>query len=333
MPCYSPIKVWKNENHQPLFKAEAGAYEGEVSCRQCLGCRLDNSRMWATRIIFEASLHESVGGNCFVTLTYRDKSECTPKQLAKGQHIPDDRSLNKQHFTKFMKRLRKYLADHFDPRLRKIRYFQAGEYGTHCLHGIDLNIHRCAYDCILGRPHHHACLFNYEPHDLEVIGEINGVKQFTSPTLERLWSYGFVHIGECNPSSADYVARYILKKVNGPMADWHYQQITMDGELVYLEPEYKTYSPNLGDAWFEKYKSDFFPSDELPIPGGGIHNKVPDCYTKLLKESDPFVHEEILAKRVEYREANASDFTPQRLMDKYKVKKASLAMKKGKTVQ
>lgn len=287
--------------------------------------------MWATRIVHEAALHQSVGGNCFVTLTYRPRSECTTEQLEKGQFCPDDYSLNPAHFTKFIKRLRKYLSGHPAPEYRKIKYFQAGEYGVECMHGLNLELVKCPY-CKLGRPHHHAALFNFEPHDLQKIGEVNGTPQFTSPTLERLWSYGFVHIGELNFSSAQYVARYILKKINGHQADHHYEHITLDGELVYRHKEYSTYSMGLGNEFYKKYFDDFFPSDQTPVPGLGVLEKVPDCYTKLLKESDPFAHEEVIANRVEHRQKYASDFTPERLMDKYKVKKASLSLKKGKTV-
>lgn len=333
MPCYSPIKCWFDaETNRPIFKATPGSREGEVSCRGCLGCRLDNARVWSTRIVHEAALHESLGGNCFVTLTYREKSDCTPEQLEKGQHLPEDYSLNKSDIQRFFKRLRKRLSRHTSPELRKIKYFQVGEYGTTCMHNIDLTIADCPF-CKLGRPHHHAMLFNFEPWDVQPIGQINGVTQWTSPYLEEIWGHGFVHVGDLNYQSAQYVTRYALKKITGPKSDHHYEHLTLEGELVYRMPEYRTHSMNLGNEWYEKYKSDFWPSDEVTVPGLGVIKKVPDCYTKLLKESDPFAHEEVLAKRVEYRSKNASDFTPQRLMDKYKVKKASLALKKGKTVQ
>ena len=109
----------------------------EVGCGQCLGCRLDRSRMWAMRIVHESTLHELDGGNCFVTLTYRDRLECSQEQLEKGYHVPDDWSLHKEHFQKFMKRLRKA----FHP--QKIRFFHCGEYGNICKHGISLELVDC----------------------------------------------------------------------------------------------------------------------------------------------------------------------------------------------
>lgn len=110
MPCYSPLKGWRDaETNQLIFKAVPGAREAEVACGSCLGCRLDRSRDWAIRIVHESQLHELGNGNSFVTLTYRDPIDCDQEQLNKGLHIPDDWSLHKEHFQKFMKRLRFFL--------------------------------------------------------------------------------------------------------------------------------------------------------------------------------------------------------------------------------
>ena len=106
----------------------------EVACGQCLGCRLDYSRMWAMRIVHESTLHEYNGGNCFVTLTYRDEIECTEDQLLSGDHIPKDWSLKKSDFQNFMKRLRWAFPK------QEIRYFYVGEYGRRCRHGIDVEL-------------------------------------------------------------------------------------------------------------------------------------------------------------------------------------------------
>ena len=73
MPCYSPLKGFKDEETGGIkFRRDGTKETMEVACGQCLGCRLDRSRMWAMRIAHEASLHELDGGNCFITLTYDD---------------------------------------------------------------------------------------------------------------------------------------------------------------------------------------------------------------------------------------------------------------------
>ena len=67
------------------------------------------------RIVHESDLHERVGGNCFVTLTYDD------------DHVPKDKSgrlvLRPDDLKNFLKRVRK------DVYPGKIRYYAVGEYG------------------------------------------------------------------------------------------------------------------------------------------------------------------------------------------------------------
>ncbi len=317
MPCYSPLKGWKDRDTGGIvFRADNSSATMEVACGQCLGCRLDRSRMWAMRIVHESSLYES---NCFVTLTYRDRSECSVEQLAGRFFVPDDWSLHRSHFVNFMKRLRKA----FSP--DRIRFFMCGEYGVHCKHGIDLDRVVCPL-CSVGRPHYHVCLFNTAFPDVAAYGSRNGDLRFTSGFLEGIWKYGFVDVGELNFASAAYVARYILKKVNGKAAADHYVSCDLDGVVMFLEPEYCTMSrrPGLGREWFEKYSSDVFPSDEVPVPGSGVLRGVPRYYEEIFKCSDPLSLEDIKRVRVEFMKAHGSEFTPARLMDKYKVKKAQV---------
>jgi hypothetical protein len=125
MPCYSPLKGYKDQHTGGLvFKNPGHLQKMEVACGQCLGCRLDRSRMWAMRIVHESELHRDDHGSCFVTLTYRPMNQATAEQIEKGYHIPDDWSLVKAHFQKFMKRLRKAHPG------QKIKYYHAGEIVT-----------------------------------------------------------------------------------------------------------------------------------------------------------------------------------------------------------
>ena len=296
----------------------------EVACGQCIGCRLDKSRMWAMRIVHESSLHESNGGNCFVTLTYRDRTECTAEQLRDGLHVPDDWSLHKEHFQKFMKRLRKAYAP------QTIRFFHCGEYGNTCKHGVKLEMVKCPL-CNVGRPHYHAALFNYEPFDLEAYGSADdGSLRYTSPSLERIWKYGFVDVGELNFDSAAYVARYIMKKRTGVMADGHYMQVDFDGVCTWVEPEYITMSrrPGIGREWYDRFKDDLFPRDEVPVPGAGVFKSMPRYYEEIFANENPMSMEEIKAVRRKFRQEHADEYTPARLMQKYKVKKAQADMLK-----
>ncbi len=302
VPCYSPLKGFVDYQTGGLTfdpRKHSGT-KMEVACGQCLGCRLDNARMWSMRIIHEASLHELDGGNSFITLTYED---------------PGDWSLHKKHFQDFMKRLRKK-AD------QKIRFFHCGEYGSFCRHG--LSVDDCA--CNVGRPHYHAILFNISFNDKIVCGQRKDITYFTSPSLEETWGKGFVTVGDCTMQSANYVARYCLKKVNGLAANDHYTSVDEDGVLQLLDPEYSTMSrrPGIGKEWFDQYKGDLFPSDEVPVPGEGVFKKVPRYYANAMEALDPKMIELIKERRQKYRKENIAEFTPERLRDKYKVKAAQV---------
>ena len=335
MGCDSPLKGWRNPSTGGIqFRRDGAREKMEVGCGQCLGCRLDYSRMWAMRIVHESTLHEHNGGNCFVTLTYRDPKDCTPTQLKHGFHVPNDWSLHKRHMTLFLKRLRKYFGE------QTIRYFYAGEYGRKCKHGIDVERVGCPL-CNCGRPHYHACLFNCSFPDLVAYESDGGVTRYTSPTLESIWKYGFVDVGDLNFASASYTARYILKKIKGPRGPEYYCTYDLDGVVTYIEPEYVTMSrgrpcdehdtidrdcPNceggIGMKWFMTYKGDVFPSDEVPVPGHGVMKGVPRYYDDIMKEMDPKGFEEIQKIRREYMKAHEDEYTPGRLLSKHICKKA-----------
>lgn len=146
--------------------------------------------------------------------------------------------------------------------------------------------------------------------------------------VRKVWKYGFVQVGEVNFESAAYVARYCLKKVNGAMADEHYMNVDMDGVAQFVSPEYTTMSrrPGIGRDWYKKYKDDCYPRDEVPVANSGVFKKLPRYYDELFKAESPEIYEEIQATRKAFKEAHADDYTPQRLMDKYKVAKRKKEM-------
>lgn len=288
----------------------------EVACGQCLGCRLDRSRMWAMRIVHESTLYETGNGNCFITLTYRDPEICSTQELLDGKHIPADWSLRKTDFQKFMKRLRKARPG------AKLKYFHCGEYSNTCRHGLDLETVKCPL-CNVGRPHYHAILFNCSFVDLEPYGQTpDGRTLYMSPELEKIWGFGIVDVSEVNWQSAAYVSRYCLKKVNGLNQQDHYSTVEHDGTITFLDPEYATMSNGIGSEWYEKYAEDLWPSDEVPVPGHGVVKKVPRYYEEKLKAIDADLHEYIKEKRIKFRTENAHEYTAERLHSKYRVKQA-----------
>lgn len=332
MGCDSPLKGWRDRDTGGItFRRERSYGEKmEVGCGQCLGCRLDYSRMWAMRITHEASMHEYNGGNCFITLTFRDEYMCTTEQLENKQHVPKDWSLCKSHFRNFMKRLRNRFP-------QNIRYFYAGEYGRKCKHGIDVRAVGCPL-CNVGRPHYHACLFNCSFDDLEPYESDGGITRYTSPKLERIWGFGTVDVADLNFASASYVAQYCLKKVRGPVKDDHYMTVDLDGEVTYIMPEfvgmsrgnaaYKGQRCGIGASWYEKFKDDVFPSGEVPIPGIGVMHGVPRYYDEILRQENPIMYEEMKEVRKAYLHEHAEQYTFDRLMDKHKCKKARVELKK-----
>jgi hypothetical protein len=248
MPCYHPLRAWRSERvnangkRELVFRKEQAFNvldSIDLPCGKCIGCRLERSRQWAIRCMHEASLYDD---NCFLTLTYDN------------EHLPEDGSLNKKHFQDFMKRFRKKFPD------SKIRYFHCGEYGEQ-----------------LGRPHYHACIFNFDFEDKKLYKIVNDQRLYTSVVLNELWSFGFCIIGSVTFESAAYVARYITKKVTGEKAEEHYK-----GKC----PEYITMSrrPGIGKGWYDKYHSDTCGNDFIILRGKKVG--VPKFYDDQLSESE-----------------------------------------------
>lgn len=204
MSCFRPIDAWRMENETKLkfVKPRNERYVIEklqVPCGKCIGCLLDRANDWATRCWCEA---QNWKNNCFITLTYDN------------EHLPENAQLLKEDLQKFWKRLRYYEKgiEYWDnPRTGKhenpIRYYSCGEYGPKN-----------------GRPHFHACVFNWKPKDLKFYkNNHQGDALYTSKTLSKIWGKGYVIIGNLNYQSACYVSRYVTKKIYGQLAKIYYK--------------------------------------------------------------------------------------------------------------
>lgn len=249
-----------------------------VPCGQCIGCRLERSRQWAMRCVHEASLYTQ---NCFITLTYRQ------------DNLPEDFGLRKEHFQKFMKRLRRKYPD------QKIRYFHCGEYG-------DKNL----------RPHYHACLFNFDFDDKVLFSTRDNIPLYTSNSLSDLWPDGFSTVGAVTFESAAYVARYITKKITGDKAEKAYRRVDpVTGEEYRVIPEYTTMSrrPGIGHAWYKQFKDDCYPSDYLILRGKKM--QPPKYYDGLYEHID-----EIKTDRKKRAKKHEAENTTERLLVREKVK-------------
>ncbi len=312
MPCYTPLEGYKDRNSGGLtFDKNKGTESLHVACGQCLGCRVDHRLMWSIRIVHESCMHPN---NSWATLTYRSPEACTKQQYKDGRHVPSDLSLTPSHVSEFIRSLRKANKNH------KIRYFYCGEYGE------------------LGRPHYHICLFNHSFDDQYLWKDDQGIYTYTSAELEKHWPWGFTTCSELTLDNAAYTAGYCFKKITGKRALEHYLRCDEYGEAFWILPEYIRMSTGrgkpsgLGAAFYEKFSSDIFPSDQSPVPGYGQRELVPRYYQNILAEQNPAMLESVKVTRQEFIAAHAADFTPERLRDKYICARAKEAQK-SRTLQ
>ena len=305
MACYHPLTAYLS-GHQTNNKTgksfrrvsfkETDEHDRQVSlpCGQCIGCRLERSRQWAMRCMHEAQLHEN---NCFITLTYND------------ENYPENGSLIKSDFQKFLKKFRKAIAP------ARIRYYMAGEYGTN-----------------FGRPHFHACIFGYDFHDKKLHQRTaSGSLIYRSQELEKLWTYGYSSIGDVTFESAAYVARYIMQKQTGKVDPNHYTFCDYKtGELIKLLPEYNNMSlkPGIGSEWYKKYKTDVYPHDYVELRGKKL--KPPKYYDKLYAKENPYEYDQILYTREKQAKLRPEEHSYERLLVKETVQNAKLQKLKRK---
>lgn len=279
MACYHPIGAWKSTWKKANGKSAittavtpSGSPDQwdriQLPCGQCIGCRLAHSREWALRCMHEAYYHEEVS---FLTLTYE----------------VDPVTLDHEHFQLFMKRLRKAVAV-------PLRYYMCGEYGS--VYDESGN----PVEGALGRPHFHAILYGYSfPDRVPWSRSGSGQPLYNSPTLDRTWGNGYATTQDFSVEAAAYVARYVLKKVNGGEAKAHYEKLDKaTGEVVRVAPEYTRMSlrPGIGSQFIQDYTGDVYPKDFVTLKGEKKF-RPPKYYDKFLEENDPEMFAAIKEKR------------------------------------
>ena len=279
----------------------------------------------------EAQQHEK---NSFLTLTYNEEALRLRRPVREPNGSQDDPSLpstsdgivntrtqtqeaNYAHVDSlvpsdaqlFMKRLR---FSQSELGLAKVRYYLVGEYGERTQ-----------------RPHYHIALFGEDFSDDRIYHRTSGdYRVYRSSRLQQLWGLGNCEIGELTTDSAAYIARYVMKKINGKKADQHYRRELPDGEILYLVPEFAHMSrrPGLGKSWLEQYIDDVYPHDHVVVNGHKF--KPPRYYDKLMEAFEPGQMAVIKFLREARCKELEADNTPARLADKEAVTKAKLALKK-----
>lgn len=304
MQCFYPLSAWQSHAGDIHFypKGTEGKrtehrtdYRRELvlPCGQCIGCRISRSSDWAMRCMHEAAMHEE---NSFLTLTYDD------------EHLPMQGQLVYPHFQDFMKRLRYHTG-------KRLRFYMCGEYGER-------------YD----RPHYHAIIFGHAFYsDRVLLKRSPAGSLYSSASLDNVWRHGFCSVGDVTFDSAAYVARYVVKKVNGKQADEHYTRVDgLTGEIYQKVPEFSRMSlqnGGIGAGWLEKFKDDVINTGAVMTYD--IARNVPRYYTKMLEERADYSRDLLDVTRFSrVRSIEPNDNSYERMRAKEEVLKAKIGVKR-----
>lgn len=276
MTCFTPLDGHWGPGGQVRFDGSGWLDRPvRVPCGQCRGCRLARARAWAVRCYHEAQFHAV---NSFITLTYNRES------------VNSDGGLDHRHWQLFAKRVRKALGP--------FRFYMCGEYGEENR-----------------RPHYHAVVFglDFSPYRQE-LRRTQKTRLFESEQLTNLWGLGHASVGAFSLESAAYVARYCMKKLGGTEGAAEYERYdSTTGEVWSVRPPYSAMSrrPGLGSKWFDQFKSDVFPRDEVVVAGKRM--RPPRFYDVRFQSLCEEEFARIKAARVKRAEARSWDTSPQRL--------------------
>ena len=160
MQCINPFQLKHDGNEIP------------VNCGKCPPCLKRRVSHWAYRLVIESRARLSVPS--FVTLTYAPQN----MPITKNGFM----TLEKRDLQLFFKRLRKANAQRYNI-FEPIKYFAAGEYGTHTK-----------------RPHYHIIMFGAHHNAIPFAWSLDGHQ------------LGHVHIGRVSEASIQYCLKYIHKK-------------------------------------------------------------------------------------------------------------------------
>ena len=214
-------------------------------------------------------MHEK---NCFITLTYSD------------ENLPANGSLDYEAPVLFMKKLR----EKFGP---GIRSYGCAEYGEK-----------------FQRPHYHLCIFNHDFDDKKPFSQRhwgnNEHRLYNSSSLESLWDLGHSSVGAFTWETAAYTARYVTKKITGPLAASHYESTNLyTGEITQRLPERsicvsrggRNGPGGIGLDWWNKYGKFLRDHDFAIINGAKV--RPAKYYDRLFDLAFPDEFEETKRKR------------------------------------
>lgn len=265
----------------------------ELSCGQCVGCRLGYACHWASRMMCETQLWPQ---SWFVTLTYEDAPL----------------SLEYADVQAAWHRLRYYSS---------FRHTTAGEYGSLTMRP---HYHAALFNLTLddlqpwrkssaGFQLYRSKFFEEKiwPHGHVEIGELS----FESCA----YIAGYV------VKKAKGRAANVRDARTGLLP---YERVTQDGDVVSVTPEFLHMSlkPAIGVPWLEKFHGDIYNVYDALIVDGS-RRPVPKAFDRWLEGADAKRFVEVKAKRVERALEHAQDCTPDRLEVREVCARARLKMK------
>lgn len=265
MSCYHPlcgVPVGASDGEGRYSYKILGKYDSlskkndpraiAIPCGHCIGCRLDQSRQWADRMMLEL---QHTGKAVFLTMTYDNDHVPLSTDEDTGEFFWFN--LNKRDLQLFFKRLRKRFSD------KEIRYYAAGEYGSNTF-----------------RPHYHAVVFglgleDFPDRTLRGKNEL-GQCHFSSDLLADIWNAGFCLLAAVSWQTCAYVARYVQKKV------FHGYSIT---DALGCDPEFSLSSrrPGLGKFYLDDHP-ELFDTSKIYVSGVPDGMLIPKYFLRKLRE-------------------------------------------------
>lgn len=261
-----------------------------VPCGQCIECRLQYTREWATRCMLEKQYGYYGGAypenTCwFLTLTYKDEAlKGLRKVFEETGEVKEGISIWPEDMQLFWKRVRKKKKW----KDLKIKYLNVSEYG-HQTH----------------RPHNHAIVFGL-PLDITKFKK-EGVNEWGDPywttdELDDCWytdrdgltvkPAGHITIGRVTWKSCAYVARYNLKKIIKQEDNLYY-------DLQGILPEHVSMSNSIGYDYMANNWDKILATDSVPVinPKSGDLAKAPKRFMRILEEVDNDMYRMIKDRR------------------------------------
>ena len=115
------------------------------------------------------------------------------------------------------------------------------------------------YGDFFGRKHFHWIIFGHRFSDLEFTGQYSsrGHKIYTSASLAKVWSKGFVQVSEVNMDLALYVSSYITDQALDSVPDFGRQK-----------KQYGRFGRGIGRTWLSKFWKDVLASGTLMLRDG-----------------------------------------------------------------